>query len=627
MPAASRHARGMPAPVTATVEMMIGGRDLTEPRLDPAGGRLAFVARQGRTRSIVVVDLDVAAGAACERVLVSQPVPAAGRGRGGGCFAWCPDGAAIVFASADGGLWHQPVPGGPPRACWPADPGRAASAPAVAPDGSFVVFVVDQAEVWAAPLDGSGDPPRRLDDGEFAFCLDPAVSPDARRVRYQAWSPPDMPWDGAVVVTVDLPSGDRWVESVPDGAWQQPRFAPDGTTVGVHDGDGVLRVRWGERTLLADDPHEQAEPTWGPGQRSFAVAPDGERVVLHRNEDGFGRLVVVEVATGAATPVGRGVHGALSWAGDRVAAMRSGARTPTQIVVYDTTTWARRVVAVGPVLGWDDVALVEPDCVTATSSDGATLHGRRYRAPRSTGRLLCWVHGGPTGQWPVEFVPRIALWIDRGWDVLVPDHRGSTGHGRAYQQALHGRWGELDVADTAALLAASHDAGVGTPERTVVIGGSAGGMTVLGLLMGDTAELVAAGVAAYPVTDLVELADRSHRFEAHYTDTLVAPRAPGDPVLRERSPLRRAAELRRPLLLHHGTEDVVVPVEGTIAFAAAARAAGADVELELFEGEGHGFADPDAQRREDASLQAFLDRVVPSTGAGRGHRFPNRDGG
>ena len=37
-----------------------------------------------------------------------------------------------------------------------------------------------------------------------------------------------------------------------------------------------------------------------------------------------------------------------------------------------------------------------------------------------------------------------------GWDVLLPDHRGSTGHGRAYQQALDGRWGELDVSDTAA---------------------------------------------------------------------------------------------------------------------------------------------------------------------------------
>ena len=66
--------------------------------------------------------------------------------------------------------------------------------------------------------------------------------------------------------------------------------------------------------------------------------------------------------------------------------------------------------------------------------------------------------------------------------MLVPDHRGSTGHGRAYQQALTGRWGELDVADTAAVVRHAHRAGWATPERTVLIGGSAGGFTVLGVL-------------------------------------------------------------------------------------------------------------------------------------------------
>lgn len=601
-------------PVTATVEMLIGGRDLTEPRLDPVGRRLAFVVRQGRTRSIMLVDLDADDGFR-ERILVSQPTPAAGRGRGGGCFDWCPGGDAIVFAATDGSLWHQPVPGGPADELWPADPNRAASAPAVAPDGSFVAFAVDQAEIWLAPLPGAetGSPagPRRLDDAAFAFCLDPAVSPDGRTVRYQAWSPPDMPWDGAVAVAVGVGHDEREIESSPDGAWQQPRFAPDGSAFAVHDGTGLLQVHGPDGPLVADERFEHAEPTWGPGQRSYAVAPTGDRVAITRNEDGFGRLVVVDRGTGEQTEVGRGVHGGLSWCGHRLAAVRSGARTPTQIVVYDTTTWERHVVATGPVLGWDGVELVEPTLTTAAGADGVLLHARLYRSPRPTGRLLCWVHGGPTSQWPVEFVPRIALWVDRGWDVLVPDHRGSTGHGRPYQQALHGRWGELDVADTAALLAATQAAGVATPATTVIIGGSAGGMTVLGVVTGAEAALVAGGVAAYPVTDLVELADRSHRYEAHYTDTLVAPRAPGDAVLHGRSPSRRAAELRRPLLLHHGTEDPVVPFEGTVAFADAARRAGADVELELFEGEGHGFSDPDAQRREDASIRAFLDRVVP----------------
>ena len=139
-------------------------------------------------------------------------------------------------------------------------------------------------------------------------------------------------------------------------------------------------------------------------------------------------------------------------------------------------------------------------------------------------------------------------------------------------------------------------------------------MTVLGLVTGPASALVAGGVASYPVTDLVELADRSHRYEAHYTDTLVAPRAPGDPVLHERSPIRRAAQLACPLLLLHGMDDPVVPYEGTVAFAAAVRAAGGDVTMELFDGEGHGFSEPDSVRREDAVIRAFLDRVVPPTG-------------
>ncbi len=114
------------------------------------------------------------------------------------------------------------------------------------------------------------------------------------------------------------------------------------------------------------------------------------------------------------------------------------------------------MLAVGPVVGWDSVELPEPELITV-EHDGATLHARRYVA--GAGRTLCWIHGGPTDQWQVEFLPRVAYWWSQGWDVLVPDPRGSTGHGRAYQQALRGEWGRLDVDDTAAILAASHARG------------------------------------------------------------------------------------------------------------------------------------------------------------------------
>jgi len=594
-----------------TPQLCIGGRELTEPKLDPSGRRLAYISRGDGAASIVLVDLDVpGTSAGVERQLTTSPPPSAGRGMGGGCYAWTPDGAAVVYAATDGGLWLQPVPGGAASQAVVGDTDRPAQAPAVSPDGQFVAYAVEQAEVWIAPLAGT-DAPRRLDGGEHDFCLDPAVDPSSCAVAYQAWAVPEMAWDGAVVVTVDLTTGDRTVTTTVAAALQQPRFASDGTLFVVHDASGWLNVWRGDQPLIADgEAVEHAGPTWGPGQASYAISPDGRRAAFTRNERGFGRLCVADVDTGTVEEIGRGIHGQLSWRGERVAAVRSGARTPTQIVVYDASagrSWARAVVAVGPPAGWDDIELVEPELL-ALDHDGTALHARWYRAPRPADKLLCWVHGGPTDQWTVSFMPRVAYWLGQGWDVLVVDHRGTTGHGRPYQQALHGRWGELDVEDTAALLAEAQRCSGIAPAATVAIGGSAGGMTVLGLLARHP-DLVAGGVASYPVTDLVQLGPNSHRFEAHYTDTLVEP-LESQALLRERSPLASAHRVACPLLILHGTDDPVVPASSTVEYAAAVRAAGGDVELHLFDGEGHGFRQPANQLREYELIGEFLARVT-----------------
>ena len=220
------------------------------------------------------------------------------------------------------------------------------------------------------------------------------------------------------------------------------------------------------------------------------------------------------------------------------------------------------------------------------------------------------IHGGPTGQWPVTFAPRIAYWVDRGWDVLLPDHRGSTGHGRAYQQALNGRWGELDVTDTIAWIDHAQASGWCEPARTVVMGGSSGAYTVLGVL-GRRPGRVAGGIALYPVTDLADLAARSHRFEAHSTERLVGPLSDAA-LYAARSAGSLVGRIVDPLLVLHGTTDPVVPVEGTIAFVEAMRATGGEVELHLFEGEGHGFRQPENQLAEYRLIEEFM-RRVPAT--------------
>ncbi len=587
-------------PVEISVDMCVGGRELTEPKASPAGSVVAFVAQWGSERGVVVVPVD----GGPERVVTTEPRPAPGRGLAGGCFDWMPDGSGLVYAAGDGDLWLQPVPGGPARRISDVGEDRRCEAPALSEDGRHVAAVVDQAEVWVWDIaDGSG---RRIDRGTADFVFDPSPMPEAfgRGWIWQAWNVPDMPWDASRAEFVVERNGARHGEYVPAASIQQLRHHPDGRGLSVRDDTGWLNLWLGDEPLV-DEPFEHAGPTWGTGQRSYAASPTGDRVAFTRNERGFGRLCVVDTATREVREVGRGVHGQLTWARDRLVALRTGARTPTQVVSYDTTTWDRRVLAVGPVAGWEAADLPEPDTLQI-EQDGVVLHARRYDAGGR--RTICWVHGGPTDQWQVDFRPRIAYWWSRGWDVLVPDPRGSTGHGRAYQQALRGAWGRLDVDDTAAILRACHAADEGTPARTVLMGSSSGGLTVLGMLA-TYPELAAGAVVLYPVADVSVLSEASHRFEAHYAATLAGP--PDDAAtLRARSPIAVAHEITSPLLVMHGDADPVVPLSSTVELVDVIRAAGGDVELVVYRDEGHGLRNPANRRDEYRRTVEFLSGVV-----------------
>jgi dipeptidyl aminopeptidase/acylaminoacyl peptidase len=224
--------------------------------------------------------------------------------------------------------------------------------------------------------------------------------------------------------------------------------------------------------------------------------------------------------------------------------------------------------------------------------------------------LLVWTHGGPSDQWQVEFRPKIAYFVEREWSVLVPDHRGSSGHGRAWLDLLEGQWGVADVEDTVAAMEAAVARGWGVPEQMVPIGASAGGFTSLGVAAARP-DLCRAVVAMYPVVDLVSMATTTHRWERAYDPWLIGSGADGKVNAAMRSPLAHAASLERPLLLLHGTADPVVPFAHSDLLAdAILRAGRTDVVLIRYPGAGHGFSDPehaaDSLRRIDAFLATHV---------------------
>jgi dipeptidyl aminopeptidase/acylaminoacyl peptidase len=607
--------------------MCAGGRSVAEPRLSPDGSSVAFVAGPG---SHLVV---VPAVGGPELVVTADPLVASVAPYAGGAFDWVAAGDALVYVGADGGLHHVPATGGPSRVV---AEGEEVASPAISLDGSRVAYVLDGRHVAVAGIAEDGPWPVRVSSAapgpDFAF--DPAWSPDGSRIAWMEWDGPQMPWDGARIVTAGTDGGDRRVVAGGEEvAVSQPRFSPDGSHLAFLCDAGGWSNLWvapteqgsGARPVV-DEPYEHGDPPWGPGQRSFAWSPDGTALAFCRNDGGFRRLLVAGLDGSHPREVASGIQGGLSWVGDRVAAVRSEPRTPTEVVVLDVASGPEvagpggrtvKVVARGPVGGFEEAGLVEPEPVewigpAVGGLDAGPVHGRLYRPSRPgpvPPPLLVWIHGGPTGQMPAAFNARLAFFLDRGWGVLAPDHRGSTGWGRSYAQALQGRWGELDVADTAAGMRAAADRGWADPRRMVPIGGSAGGFTVL-LLLALHPELCAAGVDLYGVADLLELDETTHRFEAHYLHGVVGALPETVDRYRERSPVNVADRIRAPLLILQGSADKVVPPAQSLAVAEAVRAGGGVVEHHVYEGEGHGWSRRETVVDELERTESFLRRHV-----------------
>ena len=135
----------------------------------------------------------------------------------------------------------------------------------------------------------------------------------------------------------------------------------------------------------------------------------------------------------------------------------------------------------------------------------------------------------------------------------------------------------------------------------VVMGGSAGGYTVL-LSMALHPDVFAAGVDLYGVADLFALSEDTHRFEAHYLDTIVGPLPETYARYQERSPVNVADKIARPLLILQGDKDEVVPLAQSEAIYKKLQSRGVDVEMKVYEGEGHGW-------RRLATVLDELDRV------------------
>lgn len=547
-----------------------------------------------------------------------------GEAYGGGEFDLL--GGVIIFVERGRQLYRMEMD--PRSAVRPITPVfSSAAAPAVSPDGRWVVFAASEGEESALYLvDSHGEQlPFKLAWGAD-FYMDPVWHPQGSWLAWMEWDHPDMPWDSARICLAQLAGSpprilqSRTVFGGAEAPAVQPAFSPDGRWLSCLTGRG----EWDQLTLVNLESGEQFElvegsgvvlapPSWVQGIHTYGWFGDSQRLAYLRNHAGAAKLYIVDI-NGNNQPI----HlDGISWASQlavshlngEIALIGSGSSQPPCLVrlAGDELQFEAGSGEVDVTSAY--FAPAQP--LAFSAADEGMIHGLYYPP---TNPDFTWqglppavvrVHSGPTMQAVAEFNEEAQYFTSRGFAWLELNYRGSTGYGRSYQRALNGRWGELDVQDTASAADGLAAAGLADGRRLALYGSSAGGYTVLNTLIRHPGKFRAA-VDAYGVSNLFKLEEDTHKFERFANARLIGPLPQAAQKYRDWSPEFHADAIRDPLAIFQGEDDPVVPKSQSDVIAAALRRNGVPHIYRVYPGEGHRFRKSETRLDFILTMEQFL---------------------
>ncbi len=298
-----------------------------------------------------------------------------------------------------------------------------------------------------------------------------------------------------------------------------------------------------------------------------------------------------------------------------VVALSSHRRPPTLAVVESGEV---RVLADFRHAGHDAVMEVVGgrEEVRWRAPDGLTIEGM-LTTPSGHGPhpMMLWVHGGPVGATSDRFVGTFeAVLLSRGFAILAPDPRGSSGRGRDFASRVVGDMGGADLHDLLTGVDEMVAEGSADPDRLVVAGASYGGFMSAWIPTQD--RRFKAAVAISPVTDWW-----SERFDSSL-GAWVGDFLGGQPdeVPHEytaRSPVLHVANVSTPVLLTAGQHDRATPVGQAVEFYRALRERGVPTEVVKYPEEGHGVGELPTVLDLVSRTVMWFERFLPPAGTTR----------
>lgn len=333
---------------------------------------------------------------------------------------------------------------------------------------------------------------------------------------------------------------------------------------------------------------------------SFDLSPDGKAIAFITNEDGVGKIHLIEAKSGKklrGPELPLGIPSGVTWHenGRDLAFSFNSAKSPTDAYSYDVKTGKLERWTESETGGLNTASFIEPELIRVKSFDGLQVSGFLYRpdAKKFPGKrpIIVSIHGGPESQSRPIFQARNNYYLNEmGVAILFPNGRGSSGYGKTFLTLDNGFKREDSVKDIGAFLDwITKDAGLDA-ERIAVMGGSYGGYMTLASLV-HFGDRLRCGVDVVGISSFITFLKNTQDYRrdlrrVEYGDER-------DPAMAEFlqriSPLTNVDKIRKPLFVVQGKNDPRVPVTEAEQMVAAIREKGGTVWYLMAKDEGHGF--------------------------------------
>jgi dipeptidyl aminopeptidase/acylaminoacyl peptidase len=569
--------------------------------------------------------------------------------RGGSDAVWVPHSEAVVISTNLTGrynLWTLPAKGGFPLQLTQSD--DAQSGLAASPDGKWIVFQSDHGgdeiyDLYATPASGGAvidltNTPdvdekgaRFSPDGSaLAFTRRPKTETPANiavmdfathRVRQltheatkdQTWTVAAFSQDGKSILAnrsnaarteaeiwmIDVASGSQTPLTPAQKFNSATDISSDGRYVAMRT-ETASGLRLAALLDLRDRSIHILKPDVWP-QRSGCFSPDGRTLVFLSYVDGRVTLSKYDLGSGKSERLpppdgysGDASNNQTSFSADsqHIIVSHQAGNTPQDFWIVNTKTGSATQLTRFGLASIDSAHLPRAEVVHYKSYDGTVISALLWmpfnlaRNGNAPGVVLA--HGGPNLQTLDVFDRTPVALASRGFVVIAPNVRGSTGYGRAFEKANHQDLGGGDLKDEIAGRQFLIDTGYVDPKRIGITGGSYGGFMTL-MALGKTPGLWAAGVEEYGIIDWQALLLHTNLPDQEYEKSYL-----GDPVKDRNvyiasSPITYLKNATAPLLVLQGANDPSVTKDQAEKVVAAIKANNGTVEAHFYPGEGHGF--------------------------------------